>query len=386
MSAPAHRFLVWGTFDTGKPRVRMLIEALRLEDPALPVCHRDLWTGIEDKSQVKGLGKWIALMARWLLAYPMLLLAYLRAPSHRIVVVPYPGILDVLVLWPLARLRGASICWDMFLSLYDTTVIDRCMVHRSSIPARLLYAVEWIATRAADRILLDTRAHADHVASLFRLSPAKMGSFWVGAETELFTRSLLPADNPTNPSVLKVLFYGQFIPLHGLDTIVAAIEILEQQEHCLPIEFTIVGTGQEAIRIDALIATKGLQSISRIGWIEYSDLPQLIGSAAICLGIFAPEGKGLRVIPNKVFQILAMARPLVTMDSPAIREVVSPGPAIRLVTPGDPASLASAITDLAQDYANPCGALALHQAAATTMPRIGPQAVCRQFISATETL
>lgn len=378
----AHRFLVWGTFDTGKPRVRMLLEALRLEDPALPVCHRNPWAGIEDKSQIKGAGAKLALLLRWLLAYPALIWAYLRAPRHQVVVVPYPGNLDVLLLWPLARLRGAKICWDMFLSLYDTTVIDRALLRRDGLTARLLHAAEWLSTRAADRVLLDTRAHADHVASLFGLDAGKVGAFQVGAETEVFARAGRPP--ATNP--VKVLFYGQFIPLHGLDTIVAAIEQVEARQDRPPIHFTIVGQGQEQARIDALIAARGLTSVDRIGWVNYAQLPALIERSAICLGVFAPDGKGTRVIPNKVFQILAVGRPLITMDSPAIRELVSPGPALRLVPPGDAAALADAIIALAAELASPDGAAALHQSAVAAMPQVGASAVRGQFLAATECL
>lgn len=378
----AHRFLVWGTFDTGKPRVRMLLEALRRSDAELPVCHRSPWSGIEDKSQVTGLTARLALLLRWLCGYPALILAYLRAPRHEVVVVPYPGNLDVLVLWPFARLRGARICWDMFLSLYDTVVIDRGMLPSGSLRARLLRAAEWLSTRAADQVLLDTKAHADHVATLFGLPAQRTGSFHVGAETETFVRAV---DAPSADPV-KVLFYGQFIPLHGLDTIIEAIATIERGGSAEPIEFTIVGTGQEQARIDALIARLNLKSVNRIEWVDYSALPVLIANSSICLGVFAAEGKGTRVIPNKVFQILSVGRPLVTMDSPAIRELVEPGAALRLVPPGDAAALADAITALAIELRAPGGAGALHRAAVDTMPQVGAKDVEAQFLAATEKL
>jgi len=377
-----HRFLVWGTFDTGKPRVRMLLEALQANDPALPICHRNQWAGIEDKSQIKGPFARLCVLARWLLAYPALIWAYLRAPRHEIVVVPYPGNLDVILLWPLAKLRGAKICWDMFLSLYDTVVIDRKMLKQGGLAARLLYLSEWLSTRLADKVLLDTRAHADYVAELFALPPARADSFQVGAECEVFRRAV--AAPPAGK--INVLFYGQFIPLHGLDVIVDAIALVEASETTAPIRFTLVGQGQEQARIDALIAQKGLRTVTRIDWVNFRDLPALIENASLCLGVFAPDGKGTRVIPNKVFQILAVGRPLITMDSPAIRELVEPGPALKLVPPGDPRALADAILGMASELASPAGALALHQSAIAAMPRIGASRIGHQFLAATETM
>lgn len=382
MSQAANRFLVWGTSDTGKPRVRMLLEALRAIDPVVPMCLRNPWEGIEDKSSLKGLGSKLGVLIRWLLAYPALVLAYLRAPAHTIVVVPYPGNLDVLLLWPFAKLRGAKICWDMFISLYDTVVEDRRLMNSGSLRARALYGAEWLSTRAAAKVLLDTDAHARYVAELYGLPAQDVGSFWVGVEEHLFTRAqAAPSVDP-----VKVLFYGQFIPLHGLDKIIEAARLVSEDKDMGPIQFTLVGTGQEAARIDSLVAESGHGAIERIEWVDYGDLPSLIAGSSICLGVFGDGGKAARVIPNKVFQILAVGRPLITMDGPAIREIVAPGKAVRLVPPGDALALANAIIALARELREPYGAEAIHRAAQTEMPVAGVETVRARFAAATELL
>lgn len=359
----ARRQIVWGTFDTGKPRVRMLIEALRDIDKDLLVYHRSPWDGIEDKTQVKGAIAKLGILARWLLAYPWLIMAYLRAPAHETVIIPYPGNLDVLVLWPFARIRGARIGWDMFISLYDTAVIDRKMFARTGVAARLLYAFEWLSTRAASFILMDTREHARYIARLYGLAEERVQSVWVGVEDKTFARA--PALTPS--SVIDVLFYGQFIPLHGIDTIVDAITLIEDSEDAPAMRFVIVGSGQEADRIDRTIAVRGLKSIKRIEWVKYADLPDMIARSSICLGVFAKGGKAARVIPNKVFQILSVGRPLITMDSPAIREILQPGQSARLVKPGDPESLASALCALARELRKPDRAEQIHVSSQSEM-------------------
>lgn len=380
MTPEKERFVVWGTFDTGKPRVRMLLAALAELQPGLTVCHRKVWEGIEDKSQISGAKRWLSILSSLLFAYPVLIFRYLRAPSHELVLVPYPGLLDVLILWPFARLRGACICWDMFISAYDTIVIDRAMVPSGGPVARLIHAVEWLATRAADLVLLDTGAHARHVAELFGLEHQKVRSVWVGVEDDTFRREVLPPrDGPVN-----VLFYGQFIPLHGLDTIVDAIAVLAARKDAPDLRFTIVGTGQEAARIDSRLAALGLTNVERVRWVDYAQLPALIATSDICLGVFASGGKAARVIPNKVFQILAVGRPLVTMDSPAIREIVGPGDAVRLVRPGDANALADAIAALAADLRSDEGhrriSTALHD-----LPLADAAIVRQHLVSATET-
>lgn len=381
MSEQTERFLVWGTFDTGKPRVRMLLAALAELQPGLTVCHRKVWEGIEDKSQIGGASRWLSILLTLLVAYPALIASYLRAPKHEVVLVPYPGLLDVLILWPFAKLRGSRICWDMFISAYDTIVVDRAMVSRRGPIARMIHAVEWLATRAADLVLLDTSEHARHVAEIFGLARHKVCSVWVGVEDETFQR----AGPPRTAGPVHVLFYGQFIPLHGLDTIIAAIAKLESSSKTRDLHFTIVGTGQEAARIDAKLSALNLANVERIQWVDYARLPALIASSDICLGVFASGGKAARVIPNKVFQILAVGRPLVTMDSPAIREIVEPGDAVRLVRPGDADDLAEGIEALAEALRSDDGHRRI-SAALEDLPLADVALVRQHLISATETL
>jgi glycosyltransferase involved in cell wall biosynthesis len=69
----------------------------------------------------------------------------------------------------------------------------------------------------------------------------------------------------------------------------------------------------------------------------------------VCLGVFGTSGKAQRVIPNKVFDALATARPALTADTEGVREVLVHGDNAYLCPPGDPGALAEAITALKCD-------------------------------------
>ncbi len=73
--------LAWGTYDTTKPRVRILLAGLREAGAQVTEVHREVWTGVDDKSQIRGLKQRLRFLARWILAYPALLLGFLRAPA-----------------------------------------------------------------------------------------------------------------------------------------------------------------------------------------------------------------------------------------------------------------------------------------------------------------
>ena len=334
----------WGTYDLGKPRVRLLLEGARRAGLEVLECHGDLWSGIEDKSEISGLRRRLRFPLRWLARLPGLVWRYLRLGDHDVVVVPYLGQFDVLALWPWARLRRKPVYLDAFLSLYDTVVLDRRRLSAGSWAARALWGLEWLACRAADRVFLDTASHARAFEEMFRLAPGSVASVWVGAE-DLFHRSAgRDRRGGDADAALEVLFYGQFIPLHGIDTIVEAAALLEAQGE--RVRWRIVGRGQEAPRIDARIRELGLRSIQREDWVSYEQLPAAIRQADLCLGVFGRSGKASRVIPNKVFQILAAGRPLVTADTPGVRELLEAGPAVELVPPGSSEALARAVLDL----------------------------------------
>ena len=335
------RVVFWGSYDKGKPRVRLLLAGAKAMGIEVFECHTEIWKGVEDKSQLSGIKTIARRILSLFLSYPVLIYNYLKVPPHDVVVICYMGQFDILVIWLFARLRGVQICWDVFISLYDTVVIDRKIVPKKSMTALLLYLLEWLSSRAANQLFMDTRTHAEYFEKLYHLPSKSVRHVYVGAESDLFNRKRIIQKSK---EVFTILFYGQFIPLHGIDTIVHAAKFIENLQESA--RWIIIGKGQESSRIDSLIKEIGIRSIQRISWVPYDQLIEYINEADICLGIFGASGKATRVIPNKVFQILSVGKPLITGDTPAIRELLKENPNIRLVEPGNPEALATAILDL----------------------------------------
>jgi len=342
-ATPPLRVVLWGTCDTGKPRVRILREGLRANGVDLLECRTDIWNEIQDKSQVKGASRWIGLLARVVLAYPALIWRYLRLPRHDWVLLGYPAIPDIFVIRLFAWLRGSRVAMDWFLSAYDTVVEDRKLVGRSHPLAVLLRITEWLAVRLATCVFMDTDAHARRMELLFHLPERRCGSVWVGVEARSFhASSTIQREGagalPDAP--LQVLFYGQFIPLHGVPTIIEAAYLLRDAA----IDWRIIGRGQEAARVRAMLEANPLPRVQWLKWVEYDELLVYIKRADVCLGIFGTSEKAASVIPNKAFQIVAAGCPIVTRDSPAIRELLAQQPpCVRLVPAGDPEALAIAL-------------------------------------------
>jgi glycosyltransferase involved in cell wall biosynthesis len=363
----------WGTYDKGKPRNRILLDGLRACGVEVTECHVDLWRGVEDKSQLKGLARRLSILLRWLVAYPVLIVRYLRLPAHDVVVIGYMGQLDVLVLWPWARLRGVPVIWDVLMSLYVATVEDRGLLSSDRVAARGLYAWEWLAFRAADRLIMSNLYSANYLRKRFRLKQDAVAHVLIGAETDHFPRRPTRSEEYPPNEPVRVLFYGTFIPSHGVGTIIDAARRL--QEH--PVHWTLIGNGQEAEAIDATLSENPMSNLTRIDWVPYADLVRQIHLSDICLGIFGAGERASHALANKIFQILASGTPLVTRDSPAIRQVVDPSmPGIYLIPPADPAALANAVLAFARER----DSLSRQQLHLQVRERIAPRAVAEAFL------
>ncbi|MGZ8706633.1 MAG: glycosyltransferase [Gaiellaceae bacterium] len=311
----------FGTYERGYPRNSQVISCLRGAGVEVVEEHVSVW---DDDRHGWGAGPTRALR---LAAAQGRLLAR-RSPGADALVVGYPGHFDL----PAARhaARGRPVIFNPLVSLVDTLVADRGRFSPGSLAARALETVDRRAFRAADVVVADTAADAQFFAGLAGLGEVPV--CFVGAEDRLFEPSWSPRDR------FVALFVGKLIPLQGIETILAAAR--EAPE----IDFRLVGSGQ----LEGLLAGRP-PNVEHVPWIEYECLPAEIQRAGCALGIFDTSGKAQRVIPNKAFQAIACAAPLVTADTPAARELLVDEESALLVPPGDAKALAHAVRRLAAD-------------------------------------
>lgn len=317
------RVLYFGTYERDYPRNAQVISALRHADVEVVERHVGVWEG---NRQNWSAGP--AAAVRLALAE----LRLLRRPrgDFDAVVVGYPGHFDL----PAARraARGRPVVFNPLVSLSDTLVADRGRFAAGSLPARALTKIDRRALHNADLVVADTRANADRLAEIAGLSPERIEVCFVGAEERLFG----PGWAPEEP--FTALFVGKLIPLHGLETILAAARAAPD------VRFRIAGSGQ----LESLVRER-TENVEWIPWIEYELLPAELHRAGCALGIFGTSDKAQRVIPNKAFQALACGAPLVTADTPAARELLVHEESALLVPPGDPEALATALYALQAD-------------------------------------
>jgi len=337
----------WGTYDAEYPRNRILISGLRASGVDVQECHVPLWQDTSQKLR-QARSAWLrpGLILRWARAYASLSARFLKSPRPDFLFVGYSGHFDVFPAWVLSRLRRVPLVFDAFLSLYDSLVLDRDAVARNGPKARFLAWVDRTACRLADRVLLDTQAHAKFFREAFGLPADKCWVLPIGADDRVFHPG---SELPRNGRPYTVLHFGRYIPLHGLETVVRAARLLE--ESGASCRFLMVGDGEERGKIEALAGRLGVRALEFRGSEPPDRLAATIRESDLCLGIFGETGKASRVVPNKVYEAMAAGKPVITGDSPAAREFLTDGVDCLLCRRGDPGALAEAITRLRNDGA-----------------------------------
>jgi len=264
-----------------------------------------------------------------------------RKVNYDIMMIPWRGILTL----PLAKLiHKKPIIYFPAFSIYDTLVNDRKKIKKNSFKAKFVHFVDKLACKWSDLVIVESSEEINYFVNEFGLKKEKFRQYPLAADESIFY--------PVSPKIQShekfiVLFFGSFIPLHGMENVVKTALILEKNSD---IVFKFCGDGQERPKIEKIIEKNNLNNVILLGLVSKEKLLDNIRDANICLGIFGDTRKARKVVTNKVFQILASKKPLITMESPASLEahLVDRKNCI-LVPPVNPEKLAKAILFLKND-------------------------------------
>ena len=249
----------------------------------------------------------------------------------------------------LAFVKRIPLVHDIFISKLQTIYDDRKQFKKRKIPKILfriiLYTLDLMECTFADYIILDTYSHIKFFYEKFNVPLKKFSKVYVGARDDLYfpIEKVKRVDNK-----FIVGFWGTFIPLHGINYMIKAAKLLENDDQ---IKFIIVGKGQLYKEMRALANELNVRNIKFIPknfiYINQLDkLKEIISQFDIGLGIFGDGAKPVQVIPNKIFEGMAMKVPMISCRSPGIQELLTHNKNIILCERGNPESLAKAILEL----------------------------------------
>jgi len=328
--------VIWaGTFRPDVYRNRQWLRLLTRSGGHYRAIREELW----GSGELWALGsRRVFVLARMPIYYMRLFGRLLMAPPGDVYLVSYPGWFDIPIVWLVSRIRCKPLVFDPFISLWDTAVVDREVISRGSFANWALRWIDRTALRLADYVVADTDAHLRKYSEIAGRS-LKGFVLPVGSDETVFG---VLSDEPVDGTL--VAFYGTYVPLQGVTTIIRAAHALRS------VRFRIIGSGQGRPEVEQLISELQLDNVDLVDPVAYGELPGLLSPAALCLGIFGDSTKADNVIPHKVYDYLAMGKPVITRNSTAVEEM-GLFDAMITVPPSDPVALAGAIIDLLSDEA-----------------------------------
>ena len=336
------RVLVFGSWDRGDgyPRATALLDGLRQMGAEVTECYAEVpYSGSEKRRLLRSPWLWPSYWWSMRKIRKQALRQLQQAIAMQVpdlVLVPYPG--HFAVHWA-KKVWSGPIVLDLFLSAYDTAVVDRKLFRPGSMMAGLLRHLDRRAAQAAHGVLLDTVQNADYAARLTGLPRAKF--------------HVVPVSDPGEPPIplsyrrpvagrdLEVLFFGTGVPLHGLSYLLDAVACCER------VQLTLVGGSQEDRQRAAAMPASKVKLLDP--FVPTSELRDLMTRAHLVAGVFGRSEKTARVIPFKVMMALAIGRPVITGRTPAISTLLTDGVECVTAPVGDGPALGRVLQSLADD-------------------------------------
>ena len=245
--------------------------------------------------------------------------------------------------WLLGALTRRPVVFDLVISLYEAIALERFRLPPRSLRARKYYWLDWTAARLSAAVLTGTTPYKDYLVRTFALDAARVHVVPLCVDDELFQPATAAR---RQDGIVRVLYFGAYVPNHGVDTMIEAAERLRDRPE---VRFSLIGDGPDKPRIVA--RALGLSNVEFTGRVPAAELPGLAAGADLVLGNFGATPQADRAMANKVLQGLAMRKAVVTGDTAATRENFAHGEHLWLCPPGDAGALAEALRRLAGDPA-----------------------------------
>lgn len=331
------RVCYFGTYRANYSRSQILLTGLNSRsDVLVQECHSQLWYGIEDRvEQASGGWRRPRFWTRVISAYWRLFRLHNQMPDYDVLLIGYPGQFDAYLARLLSWWRRKPMALDILMSLH-LVAEERGLTQKSPWTGYLIYWLEKGGLRLPDLLISENDAYKAYYCQQYGLDPHRFCQVPHGADDRVFyPRALERPDHP-----FRVTYHGMYLPSHGMDAIITAAVLLKDKHD---IQFHFFGDGPEKARLIQIADEESLENVIFHGFVDRDELLDSIARSHISLGVFGTTKQSHYTIQNKIWEGLAMARPVVSGDSKVVRESLNHGEQIYLVPRDNPQALARAI-------------------------------------------
>lgn len=262
---------------------------------------------------------------------------------------PFDLIYERYSLWSAAGCRAGGRLGVPVVTEVNAPLVLEQAAFRSLVLEDEARAVEAEVLGRSTALAAVSRQVGDYLAGA-GADPARVHVIGNAVDTRHFHPGVAAAAIPgLREDAFVVGFTGSLKMWHGVDTLLEAFRLFREAEsraHLL-----ICGDGPKAGWIEGFVAGARLErAVTLSGWVDHDRLPGLIARMDLATAPY-PESEAHYFSPLKLYEYLAIGRPVVASHIGQTAELLDGSEAAVLLPPGDAAALARAMAELAADPA-----------------------------------
>ena len=204
--------------------------------------------------------------------------------------------------------------------------------------------------RSASRVVTVTEAMRQAVTVERGIPDDKVSVIDSGVESDLFRpmeRERCRESLGLDAGRFVVSYIGTLGLAHDLGTVLEMAARLKDQ---LPRAMVLlVGDGADQASLAREAKARRLDNVRFCSQQPRERVPEFINASDVCLVTLRPSDVFKTVVPTKMLEFMACARPVVVAVDGQARDVIEEAKAGRFVPPGDAAALTEAVVGLARD-------------------------------------
>ena len=213
---------------------------------------------------------------------------------------------------------------------------------------RILEKIEALAYSVADQVVAVSPAFVQHISERGRLR-RPVAIVENGVNLNLFGGEAVESDFRARHGLEGKIVFG-YVGTHGmahnLETLLRAAKLTCDDPE---IAYLMAGSGAQSARLLALRDELGLTNVVMLDHQPRSEMPTIWSNTDVSLVLLRRSPLFHRVIPSKMFEAMAMSRPIILAVDGQARSILERGECGVFVEPEDPFALAATVRRLAAD-------------------------------------
>ena len=269
-----------------------------------------------------------------------------------IVIATSPQLLVGLSGWWLARAKRVPFVFEI-RDLWPESLVAVDVGDARSLLYRVLGKLAGFLYRASEKVVVVTPAFKEFLIKNWHMPADKVSVIQNGVETDLFrpgieSSSLRKELNAGGKFI--VCYTGTIGMAHGLETLVQVAKRLQDSHP--NILFLLIGDGAEKENIVSQTQSLALSNVHVLDSQPREKIPAYINVSNVCLVMLKDAPLFKTVIPTKMLEAMACARPVILVVDGQARKIMEEAQAGVFVRQGDVEHLAQTVIHLAADPAS----------------------------------